>query len=185
MTDDSKLVRAAAHEAAHAALAAIHSLPLRDVVISPDGSGLTRYARAFTVAEASAWVTVTLAGAEGEMLLCDCNSAPSDIAVISRMTRQMGIRFPDLEAHRHRCTRTRGAVPRAARRGCRRASTPAHHERGRDRHAAELDRRTGGMGALSRPKSAEVPLLASPRTARKEGGLKRSRAATARRRAAV
>jgi hypothetical protein len=104
MPANSKLVRAAHHEASHSTLAVLHHLPVLDCTAYPDGRGLTRYSRPFTVAEAAIWVAVTLAGAEGEMLLCDCDSRTDRRRhrTIREMTRRLGIRFLDLESSRAR-----------------------------------------------------------------------------------
>jgi hypothetical protein len=96
----SHLHRAAAHEGAHSALAVISHLPVKRVWISDNGDGRAEYAHLFTAAEAETWVINALAGAEGEMLLCNSNSAAGqgDIDAIRAMTRRMGIRFLDLDA---------------------------------------------------------------------------------------
>jgi hypothetical protein len=66
-----RLRRTAIHESAHATLASIHHLPLLDVTINPDGTGLTRYTRKLRgTGEVECWTVVMLAGIEAELDRC-------------------------------------------------------------------------------------------------------------------
>jgi hypothetical protein len=60
------LFRSAFHEAGHAVTALHLNLPLRDVCIRNDGSGLTTYCRQFGRAEARCWTISAYAGPAAE-----------------------------------------------------------------------------------------------------------------------
>jgi hypothetical protein len=103
MTDDSKLVRCAAHESARATLALLHHLPLKDVTIQPDGSGRTAYSRRFSgTGEIEAWITVTLAGPAFEHMIFGSAPIGGDIDAIREMTKRMEVRCLALDDFRTR-----------------------------------------------------------------------------------
>jgi hypothetical protein len=65
-SDNNLLARAAWHEAGHVIAAMYFKLPLREVLIRENGTGLTSYARWLGRAEVERWVTTTFAGPEAE-----------------------------------------------------------------------------------------------------------------------
>jgi hypothetical protein len=62
ITRMTHLRRAAIHEAGHAVAALFHTLPLLEVTVRADGSGITRYGRRLTVGEIEHWMVSVYSG---------------------------------------------------------------------------------------------------------------------------
>jgi hypothetical protein len=93
MTTVDNIFRAAFHEAGHVVAALHYGLPLREVYIRHDGSGLTTYCRQFGRAEARVWTISAYAGPASEdlaFLYCKTVDA-ADMAAIERMLQRLGL----------------------------------------------------------------------------------------------
>jgi hypothetical protein len=86
-----KLYRASTHEAGHCIAALRFALPLSEVIINADGSGLTRYARHLGVGEVECWAVATFCGIEAE--LAEFGNAPieTDERTIARALAALGL----------------------------------------------------------------------------------------------
>jgi hypothetical protein len=93
---DNQIARASWHEGGHAVVALHYGLPLREVLIRPDGTGATRYTRQFGLAEAEPWTVSAYAGGAAEFdAFGDWRAENSDLRAIERMMETMGLTWSD------------------------------------------------------------------------------------------
>jgi hypothetical protein len=93
---DNLLVRAAWHESGHAVAALYFKLPLREVLIRPNGTGATRYTRQFGLAEAEPWTISAYAGGAAEFdAFGDWRADNTDLRAIERMMEAMKLTWSD------------------------------------------------------------------------------------------
>ena len=87
------LARAAAHEAGHAVAALHYELPLKEVLVRPDGTGATRYARSLGRAEAELRTIVIFGGpaAERDLFPFDSCADTRDLRAIDEMIERFGL----------------------------------------------------------------------------------------------
>jgi hypothetical protein len=99
-----KLYRAAYHEAGHCVAALRFALPLLEVVIHPDGTGCTKYARRLGVGEVERWAVSAFAGIEAEVDRFGNAPIEEDQHAIARALAALGLDWgePRLDGFRER-----------------------------------------------------------------------------------
>jgi len=99
-----KLYRAAYHEAGHCIAALRFALPLLEVVIHPDGTGCTKYARRLGVGEVERWAVSAFAGIEAEVDRFGNAPIEEDQHAIARALAALGLDWgePRLDGFRER-----------------------------------------------------------------------------------
>lgn len=93
---DNLLRRVAWHESGHVVAALYYKLPLREVRICDDGTGLTSYQHWLGLAECERWTITTFAGGEAEFdLFGDWRADNGDLRAIGNMLYALQLSWGD------------------------------------------------------------------------------------------